>query len=421
MDHRPATTDLLRRLRRVALERQGLLGQAPFGRGTAATLRAIERLGYVQIDSIAVVNRAHDHVLGSRVPNYQPGHLEALQDRRRIFEYWAHAAAYLPMSDYRYALPKMRAMARGEDRWIRCRDRKLMTRVLDRVRLDGPLQARDFAGPDRSGTSGWWNWKPAKQALEQLFMEGRLMVTARQGFEKVYDLTERVLPAEVDTRMPSVEEQADHLIRQTLDAHGVASPGSMLYLRSNSPLRQALTERLAARWRRGELERFDSGISGQGQPLYARAGCLDRRARPAPPRARILSPFDNVVIQRRRSRDLFGFDYQLECYLPASRRRYGYFCLPLLYRDGFLGRADCKAHRISGVMEIRALFVEDEARLLKEPERCLAALADALAAFSRDNACQAVKLGSVQPRRWREPLARILTATAHLEVTGETP
>ena len=421
MAHQRATSELLTRLRRLALERQGLLGQVPFGRGPAATLRAIERLGYVQIDSIAVVNRAHDHVLAARVPNYRPGHLDSLQEKRRIFEYWDHAAAYLPMSDYRYALPKMQAMARGEDRWIRCRDRRLMARVLQRVRLDGPLQARDFAAPGRSRAAGWWNWKPAKQALEQLFMEGRLMVTGRQGFEKVYDLTERVLPADVETRTPSLQEQAAHRIRRTLDAHGVASAGSMLYLRSDPRLRHALNEQLHAMCQRGELQRLTLGASGPTQPLYTSTGALDRRARPAPPRARILSPFDNAVIQRRRSRDLFDFDYQLECYLPAAKRRFGYFCLPLLYRDGFLGRADCKAHRSRGVMEIRALFVEDETPLLREPERCLGALADALAGFAREHDCAALALDTVKPRRWREPLARVLHATAVLQTTGETP
>jgi len=416
-----ATAPPLGKLRRIALDHQGLLGRSPFGRGAQATLRAVQRLGYVQIDTISVVARAHHHVLQTRVPDYQPSHLDQLLEAGSIFEYWSHAAAYLPMEDYRYALPKMRAMARGEDRWVRSRDQRLMSRILDRIKIDGPLQARDFDAPKTHDASGWWSWKPAKQALEQLFMEGRLMVTGRQGFEKVYDLTERVLPADVETRTPSLQEQAAHRIRRTLDAHGVASAGSMLYLRSDPRLRHALNEQLHAMCQRGELQRLTLGASGPTQPLYTSTGALDRRARPAPPRARILSPFDNAVIQRRRSRDLFDFDYQLECYLPAAKRRFGYFCLPLLYRDGFLGRADCKAHRSRGVMEIRALFVEDETPLLREPERCLGALADALAGFAREHDCAALALDTVKPRRWREPLARVLHATAVLQTTGETP
>ena len=155
---------LTTKLRRIALNQQGLLRADSFGRGKAATLRAIERIGYVQIDTISVVERAHHHVLGSRVANYRPTMLEQLVRERKLFEYWFHAAAWLPMADYRYSLPRMRQL-NGERNWFKDGDRKLMRGILARIEAEGPLRTRDFEEA-REGNSGWWDWKPAKQALE---------------------------------------------------------------------------------------------------------------------------------------------------------------------------------------------------------------------------------------------------------------
>ena len=156
---------LIPRLRRIALDCQGLLRTEAFGRGRAATLRAIEQLGYIQIDTISVVERAHHHVLWSRVPNYRADFLDRLMQDRQIFEYWFHAAAWLPMRDYRYALPRMEQM-NGDRSWFPSSDPKLLRDILRRIETEGPQRARDFEDTRRSG-SGWWDWKPAKQALEQ--------------------------------------------------------------------------------------------------------------------------------------------------------------------------------------------------------------------------------------------------------------
>src|SRR3954447_1140087 len=187
-------TSTRNKLRRIALDAQGLLRAAPFGRGVDATHRALEQIGYVQIDTISIVERAHHHTLWNRVPNYRPSHLDKLVSERRAFEYWFHAAAYLPMRDYRFALPRMHALKNGERHWFANRDLKLMKAILDRVRAEGPMMARDFETP-KGRAQGWWNWKPAKRALEQLYMQGDLMISGREGFQKIYDLPERVLPS----------------------------------------------------------------------------------------------------------------------------------------------------------------------------------------------------------------------------------
>ena len=341
------------KLRRIALDRQGLLAKNPFGRGKQAVLRAIEHLGYVQIDTISVVERAHHHVLWARVGSYRPQLLDTLVRERKLFEYWYHAAAWLPMRDFRFALPRM-SQLNGERHWLADCDRRLRRRILDRIRAEGPLRARDF-GEARPGNSGWWDWKPAKLALEQLFMQGELMSSSRDGFQKVYDLPERVLPDWVDTRMPSLSEYASYLIDTTLRSHGFASAQSMTYLRKGRLLRTAVGEELARRVADRELVLLDAG---NGRKYHIDPESLESRAPRCVARVGLLSPFDNAVIQRQRARDLFDFDYQIECYVPGPKRRYGYFCLPLQYRDRFAGRIDCKAHRKDAVLEIRRVHIE---------------------------------------------------------------
>lgn len=404
-----ATADQVALLRRVCLDRQGLLKRAPFGTGLSGTRRAIERLGYVQIDTISVVSRAHDHVLQVRVPGYSPQLLDRLQASGNVFEYWAHAAAYLPMGDYRFALPQMRDMRERRVRWIRSRDDALMARVLERVRQEGPLQTRDFEAPARSNT-GWWDWKPAKRALEQLFMQGDLMVAARSGFQKVYDLRERVLPVWVDTREPSLEEYAAHLVDTHVGAHGFASVRACSYQRHTPGLKEAVKLVLEHRHDRGSLIRLD--LEAPERHVYADPEALERRAPPAPARARLLSPFDNTIILRHRGQSLFGFDYQLECYVPGGKRRFGYFCLPVLYRDRFIGRVDCKAHRGEGRLDVKRVFIEHEQWLGKDPETAFVAVADALVELAGHTGCGAVQLLAVEPRRWQQPMIRALAATS---------
>lgn len=379
---------LLAKLRRIALDRQGLLRNESFGRGKRATLRAIEQIGYVQIDTIAVVERAHHHVLWSRVPNYQPGMLERLVRERQVFEYWFHAAAWLPMSEYRFSLPRMRQM-NGERNWFGDCDVRLMRQILSRVEAEGPLRARDF-DDDRAGSSGWWDWKPAKQALEQLFMQGELMVSARDGFQKVYDLPERVLPDWVDTRQPSQDEFAAHLIDTTLRAHGFATLVSMTYLRKGQKLREAVKRQLQHRIEAGQLIRQPLGKKFE---IYIDPELLETRAPRSVAQVRILSPFDNLLIQRQRCREIFDFDYQIECYLPQPQRQFGYFCLPILYRDRLVGRLDCKAHRAGARLEVKSVHIERA--LDGDFDELLTA---ALQSFASFNACDQIDLADARSR-----------------------
>jgi len=381
----------LARLRRLALSAQGLLQAQPYGRGLVGARKAINHIGYVQIDTISVVERAHNHVFHARVPNFMPAMINQMLLDGDIFEYWSHAAAFLPIADFRFSLPYKQAIKSGQTHWYKNPDKKLMGELLARIGSEGSLRSRDLESHPKK-PAGWWDWKPAKKALEQLYMQGDLMVSKRDGFQKIYDLTERVLPSQANTQMPSVEEFAAHIVGQQLRCHGFASLKGLTYLRRNSELRKAVKTLVNERLADGTLEQVESN---SGEVFILEAGALERRLPRLNNRMMILSPFDNSVIQRERLKAVFQFDYQIECYLPATKRQYGYFSLPILFRDEFIGRMDCKAHRKTRHLEIKLLHLElhdfDE-------ELVITAFVEAIKKFCEFQNCDSVALTKAHPK-----------------------
>ncbi|MDH3901617.1 MAG: winged helix DNA-binding domain-containing protein [Xanthomonadales bacterium] len=387
----------LARLRRLALAAQGLLQAQPYGRGLAGARKAIKHIGYVQIDSISVVERAHHHVLRSRVPKFRPAMTNQMLLDGDIFEYWAHAAAILPIADFRFSLPYKHAIKSGQTHWYKTRDKKLMGELLARIRSDGPIRSRDLE-TNTTKRTGWWDWKPAKKALEQLYMEGDLMVSNRVGFQKTYDLTERVLPSQVNSQMPSIEEFAEQIVDQQLRCHGFASIKGLTYQRRNSQLRKAVKTLVNERLAQRTLEQV---LVSSGEVFILKAGALECSLPRLNNRMLILSPFDNSVIQRDRLKALFQYDYQLECYVPAAKRQYGYFCLPLLYRDEFIGRMDCKAHRNISRLEIKSLHLEQHNF---DEELVISAFVDAIKQFCQFQQCDSVSLTRAHPQHLTQRL-----------------
>ncbi|WP_370681191.1 winged helix-turn-helix domain-containing protein [Comamonas sp. GB3 AK4-5] len=382
------------RYRRMALACQGLSSTRPFGKGLAGTQAAIAHLGYVQIDTLAVVQRAHHHVLWARVPAYETGHLNQLVQKRQIFEHWFHAAAYLPMRDYRFALPRMHSIRSGEHPYFKSVDKKLMQELLARVRGEGALSMREL-DTGRNGTSGsWWSWGPGRRALDKLFMQGDLMICERNGMGKVYALREQMLPAGMDLSEPSTEEYARYLLDTSLRAHGLVTWKQLLHLRTGKPLREAMRSLLAERVDAGQLLAVqDAGLD----QAYVDAHLLDEARRPAPRGIRLLSPFDNLVIHRERLAALFGMDFRLECYVPAPQRSYGYFCLPLLWGDRLVGRMDCKAHRKEKRLQVLSLHLENQALDL---ERFGPQLRQALEKFAAFNDCEQIASEDARLQSW---------------------
>ena len=377
--------------RNLALHCQGLARAHPFGKGKRAMVNAIEHLGYVQIDTISVVERAHHHVLWSRVPGYGPAHLdEAMNQSDGIFEYWSHAAAYLPMKDYRFSLIRKERLLKEGSLWF-IADKKLVQYVYDRIKGEGPLCARNFEEKMEPGQKGWWNWKPTKIALEQLFLQGTLMVKARKGFQKVYDLTERVLPQGIDLKTPTMEEYATHLVESALNANGLASLEEICYQRPRMKktvapvLEQMIEEGRISRCRIDEAEAIDSfafceNLHAPGKESHSRGIMKSEEIR-------ILNPFDNAVIQRKRLKNLFDFEYVFECYVPAAKRKFGYFSLPLLWKNAFVGVLDCKADRKTRVLQVKAFHPVNARHNTNIRER----LKSSLALFAEFNECELVQ------------------------------
>jgi uncharacterized protein len=394
--------------RRLVIAAQGLDGAWKLPQAKEGAARAVERLGYVQIDTIAVVERAHHHVLWCRRPDYKPPMLGELLERdRRVFEYWTHAAAYVPMRDYRYYLPMMRARA-GRD-WVRgiLKDHApLVRRVKARLRAEGPLPAGAFAPPPGTKRGPWWDWTPAKRVLETLLHTGDVMVAARRNFERLYDLTERVLPEDVDTTMPRRGDAARFIARQVLQTQGVATVQDVRWGHRREGVDAALREMVAA----GEA--VEVQIDGIAARHYATPDGLNGTAgkqrsssgAAAPSRVHVLSPFD-TFFRRDRMRRLFGFDYTIECYTPAAKRRYGYFTLPVLFGDSLVGRIDAKADRAAKTLILRHVALEPTFDAAAA-DGFLPAFADRLHAFAAFNGCDAVSVERTTPPRLRRALVR---------------
>ena len=382
----------LQEARRIAVSAQCLDSQ--IGKNLKLA-ELVDQLGYVQIDTIAIVARAHHHTLWNRASRYTPDMLHTLQaEDKTIFEYWAHALAYLPIHDYRFYMPRMerqRTSPRdGLKQWMNDHP-NVIDQVLDRIRKEGPLTSKDFELPPGTKRGTWWDWKPTKRALEILFWQGHLMIPERRNFQKVYDLTERVLPSHVNTSLPSTEELAGFHVKRALRAMGIARIREIrdaFHIVQQADLRTCVENLLES----GDVQSV--AVAGQEEPYYALPETLERDLPPAPNEARILSPFDNLVIQRDRIQRLFDFKYTIECYLPEGKRKYGYFVLPVLWKDQLFARLDPKADRKEKVLYIKGLWFEPDFSALEES---LPALAKALASYARFNGCERVQVGKMSP------------------------
>lgn len=398
---RPNHIDLTpKQARRLVLHSQGLLRKAQLGRGINAVAKTINQIHHVQIDTISVVERAHHHILRTRVPNYTPDMLHNLQsNRREVFEYWFHAAAYLPMDDYRYYLPIMKGY-----RETRVIDKKFRKLIMARIRGEGPLMSKDFEAPPGHKSGGWWDWKPAKRAMESLFFAGELMIRERKGFQKVYDLAENVLPDHVEQSLPTAQERGHYYVRRMLTALGIAKARDIGYARG--AVRRLSNYQIAPGIDNSLQEMIESGEVTQVHYEGALYYCLTDVLAETPKRigrrhVRFLSSFDNLVINRKRLLELFGFNYQLECYVPEAKRRYGYFALPILFGDELIGRMDCKAVRKEGRLKVNNIWLEPETSVDDE-------LADALAGALRDYqlglGCEQLELVKTQQKHLKVQL-----------------
>lgn len=355
--------------RRFFIARQGLSDPPARAWGKDGLYEAIERLGFVQVDSINTVERAHHHILFARNQTYRKKHLAHLVEKDRLlFENWTHDAsiiptAFFPYWKHRFEQQKATLRTRWKDHFGQEGFDDDLSRVLDKVASEGPMLARDFEG-DKPNT-GWWDWHPSKAALEYLWRTGELAIARREGFQKVYDLTERVIPPEHFGRTVTREEFIDWACRSALERLGIGTRSEIM------AFWKLLTPAEVDAWTRahiGELEKLlVEGVDGKRQPSFAFAGSLDAIAQPPEPptRLRILSPFDPLLRDRKRAERLFGFHYRIEVFVPEAKRKYGYYVFPVMRGEKIVGRIDMKADRATDRLAVRAFWPEPGVRVSK--------------------------------------------------------
>jgi uncharacterized protein YcaQ len=323
----------------------------------------IDNLGCLQIDSISVIERAHYLTLWSRLGNYNKDYLDHLVYKdKKLFEYWAHAACFVPLKDYRFYLHAMDV--RKEEmrtRFVRRtgKDEDLLDAVLDRIKKEGPLSSKDFEGPKRKG--GWWNRKAEKVAMDYMYGAGILMVSRRVNFQRYYDLQENVLPSSVDTTPPSEEERLDYFFRKTMKCLGVVKAEELRKYYHHHSIKLGLTRKQVVD-RLNEMEglvrctledqKEQNYILEEDIPLLDKTKDFDFED------VRLLIYFDNMMWNRERIENLTGFVPKLEIYVPVDKRIYGYYTLPILYGDTLVARIEPKMERKKKKLIIRGYWKE---------------------------------------------------------------
>ena len=343
----------IKEAREIILNSQRLINVKKNNSSIDTTLSNIEHLGHIQIDAISVVQRAHHHILWARNVKYEPSQLDELIKNKKVFEYWSHAASYMPMSEYKYTLPRKMAIMKNEQTHWYDKDEKLMKSILKRITKEGPLMVKDFE--HTSEKTKEWVSKPAKKALECLFIQGDLMISSRVNFHKVYDLTQRVLPKDIDTTVPSVRELITFLISKYLKVNAFGQASQIAYQLKNT--KKLVIQTLNEMYENKELIQ----IKINEQIYYALANMNYLLTKHEDHKGvKILSPFDNLLIQRKRIRELFEFDYLLECYLPQTKRKYGYFSLPILWNGELVARMDCRTNKKEFILDIFNIVLESK-------------------------------------------------------------
>jgi uncharacterized protein YcaQ len=344
--------------RTLLLAAQGL-GSVPKRATKDDVRRTIRRMGVLQIDSISVIARSPYLVLWSRIGEYDPVWLDELLAEGALFEYWSHAACFIPIEDYGLYRRLMLDKTDKTRVWMEAHPDAL-EHVMGHIRNEGPVRSAEFVRTDGKA-GGWWEWKPEKRALEHLFAAGELMISHRENFHRVYDLRERVLanalPTWEDALAPTEHEVRRALALKAVRALGVAVARWVPdYFRTPKKGAASLLGELADEGSllRAEIEDEPAYVHPENARLAEEV--LSGRTRSSV--TTLLSPFDPVVWDRARALELFGFDYKIEVYTPAARRRYGYYSLPILHDGALVGRLDAKAHRKEGLFEVKATHLE---------------------------------------------------------------
>jgi len=328
---------------RIWLRAQRLDTPTPFGEGPAATAAAVEHLGYVQIDTINVIERCHHHILWNRIPAYRRADLRQAQSvDRSVFEYWTHELYYVPAKDFRFFMPAMRVHRREGHKWFGEVTPADLRKVMRLLKTDGALTIRDIEDDVLvEKVHAWASRKPSKRALQLAFYTGVVTISERNGMLKTYELTERHFRWDEPPKPATAREVTGYLLNRALRAQGLVSLDSICHL--DAPSKQAVRRAIEAGVRRNEL--VPVAIEGAGrQEHWARPETLEKSP-DASALVHILSPFDPLIIQRKRTHLFFDYEHRFEAYVPKEKRRFGYFALPVLAGDAIVAALDLKTDR----------------------------------------------------------------------------
>ncbi len=337
--------------RAIWLRAQRLDEFEPFGKGPDAVLRAVTQLGYVQIDTINVVERCHHHILFNRIPAYQRDDLHCAQSRdKSVFEYWTHALSYIPVKDMSFFLGAMKAHRTDPNSWYASVAQSRMRKVMAEVRQRGPLSIRDIEDKRLVKKSHEWaSKKPSKKALEKGFYDGRLVIAERSGIIKSYELMERHFGLDKPPRPATERQITAYLLDRALRSQSFVSLDSICHL--NAPAKTAIAELIERRVKARKLKPMR--IEGDPTPYWVTPDVLDLAKSDGSGLTHILSPFDPLIIQRKRTAAVFGYDHVFEAYVPEEKRRFGYFALPVLVGDEIVAALDLKTDRQAGELKIK--------------------------------------------------------------------
>jgi uncharacterized protein len=330
--------------RRIWLRAQRLDMPAPFGEGAAATAEAVAHLGYVQIDTINVIERCHHHILYSRIPAYRRADLKQAQSvDKSVFEYWTHALSYVPSKDFRFFVPLMKEHRREGHQWFASVKPADTRKVMRLLRRDGALTIRDIDDDVLTEKEHLWqSRKPSKRALQLAFYTGAVTISERSGMLKTYELMERHFGWDRLPKPASSGEATAYLLDRALRSQGAVSLDSICHL--DAPSKPAIRKLIEARVRRGEL--VPVALEGAGkQEHWASPEALESAGEGALELVHILSPFDPLIIQRKRTELFFGYGHKFEAYVPKEKRQFGYFALPVLVGDDIVAAIDLKTDR----------------------------------------------------------------------------
>lgn len=354
--------------RRHFIARQGLASPPRRALSRDDLVAMVHDLGFVQVDSIGTVERAHHHILFARNQTYRQRDLHRLiEDDRSLFEHWTHDASIIPCAFFPYWRHRFaRDRERLQSRWWKERleaARLEMDRVLDRIAREGPLRARDFEAREKPST-GWWDWHPSKAALEFLWRTGELAIARRDGFQKVYDLAQNVIPTAHYEREIEHHAFIDWACRSAFRRLGFATRGEI------AAFWDLVTPAEVEEWMKENREELlhveiEPADGGRPRASYALASAFDPAIEPpeAPARLRILSPFDPLLRDRARAERLFGFQYRIEIFVPEAKRQYGYYVFPVLRGETMVGRIDARADRQIDRLVVRAFWPEPGVRV----------------------------------------------------------